>query len=290
MKEIGQRLKAEREAKGISLKAVEDETKIRRKYLEALEEGREADMPGEVYLKGFLRTYGNFLGLDGTALVDEYKERKRARRSDSQDEEQAAALPGQQTHHVPQVAPAVWKAVPGRATGSFSPHPPSSSTSSVWTVMAALLVLALVAAVGYFGWQVFHQLDAQPEPAVSQPDPVPVVDKGPKEQPDPEPPPPKLPDPPAVSMTRGSGEDVIFTVPVPEVTVRFEPGPDPVWVRATVDGEVVHDGSISEPMEFKGQAITLRVGHMIGVSLEVNGQRFEEPLEGGPYTLIFEGQ
>ncbi|HYG58950.1 MAG TPA: helix-turn-helix domain-containing protein, partial [Symbiobacteriaceae bacterium] len=76
MEEIGRRLRAAREARGITLEVTEDETKIRRKYIEALEAGQEAGLPGDAYLKGFLRTYGNYLGLDGTALVDEYKQHK----------------------------------------------------------------------------------------------------------------------------------------------------------------------------------------------------------------------
>lgn len=76
MEEIGRRLRAAREAKGITLEQAEEDTKIRRKYLQALEAGREVDIPGEVYLKGFLRSYGNYLGLNGTALVDEYKRLK----------------------------------------------------------------------------------------------------------------------------------------------------------------------------------------------------------------------
>ncbi|HLN64397.1 MAG TPA: helix-turn-helix transcriptional regulator, partial [Symbiobacteriaceae bacterium] len=74
MEEIGRRLRAAREARELTLQVVEDETKIRRKYIEALESGRVADLPGDAYVKGFLRTYGNYLGLDGTALVEEYKQ------------------------------------------------------------------------------------------------------------------------------------------------------------------------------------------------------------------------
>lgn len=73
MEEIGRRLEAARLAKGLTLQDVEDETRIRKKYVEALEVGRLTDIPGDVYVKGFLRTYGNFLGLDGEGLVEELK-------------------------------------------------------------------------------------------------------------------------------------------------------------------------------------------------------------------------
>ncbi|MCL6581106.1 MAG: DUF4115 domain-containing protein [Firmicutes bacterium] len=73
MEEIGRRLKARREELGLTLEQAQAETKIRRRYLEALEAGNDQVIPGEVYVKGFLRFYANFLGLDGTALVQEYK-------------------------------------------------------------------------------------------------------------------------------------------------------------------------------------------------------------------------
>ncbi len=49
------------------------ETKIRTRYLRALEAEEWEVLPGHAYVKGFLRTYANLLGLDGDALVDEYR-------------------------------------------------------------------------------------------------------------------------------------------------------------------------------------------------------------------------
>ncbi|HEY8449683.1 MAG TPA: helix-turn-helix domain-containing protein, partial [Bacillota bacterium] len=73
LKEIGQRLRARREERGLTLRDAQIATKIRERYLQALEEGDEAALPGHVYTKGFLRAYANWLGLDGLALVEEYK-------------------------------------------------------------------------------------------------------------------------------------------------------------------------------------------------------------------------
>jgi cytoskeletal protein RodZ len=70
---IGERLRAAREAKGWTLADVEAATHIRAAYLEALEEGWAGRLPAEVYLRGFLRAYADHLGLDGAALVEEYK-------------------------------------------------------------------------------------------------------------------------------------------------------------------------------------------------------------------------
>ncbi|HHY36495.1 MAG TPA: helix-turn-helix domain-containing protein [Firmicutes bacterium] len=62
--EIGQFLKRMREEKGISLRTVAEETKIRVRYLKALEEGDYANLPGDVYARGFLRSYARFLGVE----------------------------------------------------------------------------------------------------------------------------------------------------------------------------------------------------------------------------------
>ncbi len=50
-------------------------TKIRAKYLRALEEERFEQLPSQTYVKGFLRTYADYLGLDGQLYVDEYNSR-----------------------------------------------------------------------------------------------------------------------------------------------------------------------------------------------------------------------
>ena len=62
--EIGARLKEARLAKGLTLEDVEAETKIRRKYISALEEEQFDVLPGKVYAKAFLKTYTKFLGVD----------------------------------------------------------------------------------------------------------------------------------------------------------------------------------------------------------------------------------
>lgn len=73
MGSIGESLKSTREAKGISLEQAEEETKIRKRYLQALEDGEYDVIPGRVYAKGFLRNYANYLGLNQEEIMLEYK-------------------------------------------------------------------------------------------------------------------------------------------------------------------------------------------------------------------------
>ena len=70
---LGDVLRAAREARGVDLARVERDTKIRSRYLSALERGDYRDLPGAVYTKGFLRNYGAYLDLDTDYLVDLYR-------------------------------------------------------------------------------------------------------------------------------------------------------------------------------------------------------------------------
>jgi hypothetical protein len=73
--EIGNSLREARTRRGVEFAQAEQTTKIRGKYLRALEEDRFDVLPSETYVKGFLRTYADFLGLDGQLYVDEYNSR-----------------------------------------------------------------------------------------------------------------------------------------------------------------------------------------------------------------------
>jgi cytoskeletal protein RodZ len=73
--EIGNSLRDARVRQGLELADLEGETKIRAKYLKALEEEQFDLLPGDTYVKGFLRTYAERLGLDGQLYVDEYNSR-----------------------------------------------------------------------------------------------------------------------------------------------------------------------------------------------------------------------
>ena len=75
MFEIGNSLREARLRQGLDLARVEDDTKVRAKYLQALEDERFDVLPAETYVKGFLRTYAEYLGLDGQLYVDEFNSR-----------------------------------------------------------------------------------------------------------------------------------------------------------------------------------------------------------------------
>jgi len=70
---VGQALREARTERGIELSEVERVTKIRIKFLRAMEEERWEALPAPVYARSFLSTYARFLGLDDKALVDQYR-------------------------------------------------------------------------------------------------------------------------------------------------------------------------------------------------------------------------
>jgi Helix-turn-helix domain/RodZ C-terminal domain len=73
--EIGNSLREARLRQSLELTEVELATKIRGKYLRALEDEQFDLLPAQTYVKGFLRTYAEYLGLDGQLYVDEYNTR-----------------------------------------------------------------------------------------------------------------------------------------------------------------------------------------------------------------------
>jgi cytoskeleton protein RodZ len=75
MFEIGGSLREARLKRGLTPADVQKAIRIRDRYLQALEEERWELLPGDAYVKGFLRTYADYLGLDGNLYVEEYNSR-----------------------------------------------------------------------------------------------------------------------------------------------------------------------------------------------------------------------
>ena len=75
MPDIGATLREARMRARIDITEVELKTKIRAKYLRAMENEEWDMLPGPIYVKSFLRTYSDFLGLDSRMLIDEYRRR-----------------------------------------------------------------------------------------------------------------------------------------------------------------------------------------------------------------------
>ncbi len=75
MFEIGNTLREARVRRNLTLQQVEEDTKIRVRYVQAMENEDFDVMPGATYVRGFLRTYSEYLSLDPDVIVDEYRSR-----------------------------------------------------------------------------------------------------------------------------------------------------------------------------------------------------------------------
>lgn len=70
---IGHELRRIRQQHGLDHRDISTALRINGRFLEALEEGRFADLPGPAYISGFIRSYANYLGLDPRAVMDTYR-------------------------------------------------------------------------------------------------------------------------------------------------------------------------------------------------------------------------
>jgi cytoskeletal protein RodZ len=143
---LPERLLAARERKGVDLYRAERDTKIRARYLAALERGDERELPGAVYTKGFLRNYALYLGLDPDEILAQW----RRERADAKEERPVLAVPR------PMAAP--------RPGLTFSPG----------VVVAALLTVGILAFVAYLGVQLLRF--AKPPTLVVTSPPTAVLD------------------------------------------------------------------------------------------------------------------
>lgn len=103
MSNLGDTLRERRSALGLSLTTVSEQTKIRRRYLEALEDGDYATLPAPGYVRGYLSSYARALGLDATPLLAMYRSESGSARYSDLDipqRSEAVARTGEQ-HAIP---------------------------------------------------------------------------------------------------------------------------------------------------------------------------------------------
>lgn len=70
---VGERLRAAREAQGLTLDEIAASTRIPRRHLQTIEEGRYDDLPAPTYSAGFIKSWARHLGLNGQPLADEFR-------------------------------------------------------------------------------------------------------------------------------------------------------------------------------------------------------------------------
>lgn len=113
LKEIGTHLRQKRQQLSIPIEKVAAETYIRLRLLKALEEGQSEQLPEPVFVQGFIRRYGDVLGLDGTALAKTFPTNFLAMESNI-----SSQVPTPRTKSVPFYVPCILLAI-AAASGLF---------------------------------------------------------------------------------------------------------------------------------------------------------------------------
>ncbi|HEY9085050.1 MAG TPA: RodZ domain-containing protein [Candidatus Tyrphobacter sp.] len=239
MPALGQRFRAAREARGLSLPEVAEQIRIRAIYLAAIEDENWNAIGAPVYVRGFLRTYARFLGLDAEEVVAAF----------NVGEEGGGAI-------VPSQGWVVGAERGGARRGlQLSPL--------IW--LASLVAVLLVAFV------VYNELTLQ-KPAPGGPPPVAV---GTPAFGSPSPadgtPSSAAPTSPTASVTpMPSGSPLVFST-THALTLRLS---GLCWLRVVVDGGVSIEGTFpaGTTKTFYGKSAVVRVGNAGAVDLVVDGR------------------
>ena len=179
---LGDLLRKAREEKNLSLNDIEKETNIRKLYIKAIEDGDYDKLPGEVFLKGFIKTYAKFLGMDGQAMVAQYKAEKNgaAPAADTaaapqQEEQEASEQKDEPKEEKAAEDTAKEEAGSGQGkvnilnTGSDEYLKPQSSGSKKNIIILVVIIVAIIAgAAAYLSSQSSDEPKPAAPPASSQ--------------------------------------------------------------------------------------------------------------------------
>ena len=272
---IGEDLKRIREEKGLSIYDVERDTKIKATFIEAIEKEAFDKIPGRVYVKGFIKNYAKYLGVDYTGYLQEIN--KLFQEGNHKEDILANSKP--------QLVRPVKK-------NNFSGQ-----------IIKGLLIILLIAALGFGGmkgYEYFLSMKSD-QPAVSEVTPDPQPQPQPQVEPQPEPKPEPAPEPqvPAepAPQTQTEPQSPASEEPVKPVAEKIEleiimseggPGIDSCWIQVIVDGKLEFEQTIfagRDPMKFTGtKSIDFTYGNAAALRIKVNGVdqgNLGEPAEVG---------
>lgn len=270
---MGSTFRAEREKRGLTIKDIERETSIRAKYLEALEQGKYAVLPSEVYVKGFIRNYADFLHLDAEKLVQEYREE----------------IHGEDVEPIAQAALATTSIVnehaPFSSGSDFHERVEKSNKGRIVFMMVAAVVIAFVGSIYYF----FGDDPSSPKPqqtaqqsAAQKPQPPRQTSQQAPQQTQPTAPvqntqTPKQNQPqqatPQPASVPAIGNTASASAGQADVTAQFT---GRCWVQALADGKVIYEGmaEANQTLRWTGKKeVIVTAGNAGAVDVTYNGQR-----------------
>ncbi|MCL5677426.1 MAG: DUF4115 domain-containing protein [Firmicutes bacterium] len=291
LRELGGELRAARQQRGLTIADVQTETKIRSRYLEALEEGRMDILPGDVYAKGFLKTYAHFLGLNGHAFVERYKQWQTEQEGSAGQESQVGPAASTATP----VTPPAEIVVRSRAKGKRGKR--GKRGLGLGLGLAALLIVSIVAGA----WLAWRSWSAWPEGRAGQGEASPV--QQPAQAPDSSDGTDGTPPGPGGGATAGSAVTLEPGTPPDQFTVPFTAhgaAGQPLkltvtvsaacWIRLERAGGAVVEQTLppgsSLTWDFTGEA-RIKLGNPPAAKLQVSGAPVPDPVATYPVTYVF---
>lgn len=151
MKGFGDRLRQARESEGVSLREIAASTRIRERYLQALERGDLESLPGSVFARGYIKAYAEFLGIDPEPLLQAYETEER---------ERGRGTPEEERRKLEELRRVV------DARGGSRRRDANRGTRLVLVFAAGSAVIGL--ALGVTSW-LLRSPSLEPEPAVEEP-------------------------------------------------------------------------------------------------------------------------
>jgi len=237
---LGDEFRAAREARHLSLSDVSEQIHIRSVYLQCIEDEEWSAIAAPVYVRGFIRTYARYLGLDPESAV----QRLNAMLGESATKVHDAAL----------VKPAKRSAA---RTGRTNRSP------STWLWIAVGIAVLLVAFVGYRAYEI-QTADPEPDPSavvVASPSAPPVELASPSD----------LESPAPVASTAHAAALPKSAKPAQTLVVSVTATS---WLLVKVDGAQMVEGiyPAGTVKRFHGKSANIRAGNAGGVDLTVNGK------------------
>ena len=253
---IGNRLKSARKKMGMSVDQVYVDLKIHPDILRALEEDKIDPKIGDIYLKGFLKKYADFLGFDGEEIASEFIDRESREREKWNN---FVDVPSQDGHPPPILKDRFERSLP------------------VTTAIAVVLVIALIVYAGSKFIGGLRELGSRPPKASSEPPPKKEVAK----TGEPATAKPKIDRPKAKRPAPPVKKKFIVSRRSP-LLLKAETK-DKVWLRVKSDGEVIFENTLSKNSVMTWEAkdeLELWVGRGDALDLTLNDNHLGSPGRG----------
>lgn len=269
MDELGTILREARQARGLTLEDVAQVTRIRVRYLEALEEGRYDVLPTPVHVRGFLRNYALYLDLEPDPLIARYGASRRVvqdiplKKQVRPELERVAPPPPETLENELEAEPVFFRPLGSRL------HAPAWFSGDI--LIGVLIIVVLAALILWAGGRFLLPLLTGEEPLET---PVAEVTSQATRRSTSTPGTQATPGQEVELQTPGPTSPPIFSSIQLEVAVL-----DRGWLLVVADGETVHEGMAESGDAFAWEAadvVKLRSGNAGGIQVILNGQDLGE--------------